>query len=76
MLRAVFFLVLVEAVVASAKRTFDDVVITSVEDLQNFEVSPEAEKLTGQELVDYVNQHQTLWTVSSLSSQPCLMRPP
>uniref|UniRef100_A0A915ERJ4 Peptidase C1A papain C-terminal domain-containing protein n=1 Tax=Ditylenchus dipsaci TaxID=166011 RepID=A0A915ERJ4_9BILA len=34
----------------------------SVEQLLNFKAPREAESLTGQELVDYVNRHQNLWT--------------
>jgi len=36
----------------------------SVEELMKFRVSHEAEALSGQELVDYVNRHQNLWTAS------------
>ena len=38
----------------------------SLESIMNFKVSREAEALTGQELVDYVNREQDLWTVSTI----------
>ncbi|VDN23760.1 unnamed protein product [Gongylonema pulchrum] len=32
-----------------------------IDDYRSAKIAPEAEKLSGQELVDYVNSHQTLW---------------
>ncbi|VDK48938.1 unnamed protein product [Gongylonema pulchrum] len=32
-----------------------------IDDYRNAKIAAEAEKLSGQELVDYVNSHQTLW---------------
>ena len=34
-----------------------------LEDAKNFKVDPAAETLKGQDLVDYVNRKQDLWTV-------------
>ncbi|KAI1717028.1 papain family cysteine protease domain-containing protein [Ditylenchus destructor] len=34
----------------------------SLNEVMNYKVSREAEQLSGQELVDYVNRHQNLWT--------------
>lgn len=48
----------------------DDLVLSKstfvMEDAKKLKVEPEAEKLAGQDLVDYVNRRQDLWTVSGL----------